>query len=362
MTWELTPLYISEETRFFLHIPARDRKSDKIIRVLPGWRMPAVLVRAGHGPFLDDQAAARISAAATPNQPFGIVLAMRTAAKVIFGCGYLGRRVAQRWLDAGATVRVVSRDAGRAAALRGAGFEAVVADVTQPKTLRAIGDVSTALFAVGYDRKSQYSIEQVYVDGLAHVLDTLPDTVQRLIYISSTGVYGASGNDWLDESSPCEPTRAGGHACLAAERLLRAHRLGQRAIILRLAGIYGPGRIPQRAALAAGEASAPRLDSYLNLVHVDDAVTCVLAAEARSQLPNTFVVSDGNPVRRRDYYREVLRLANLEETLLEQIKPGVTDRGRGGKRVSNAKLLRELQVVLDYPDYRAGLVQAMGAE
>jgi nucleoside-diphosphate-sugar epimerase len=283
-------------------------------------------------------------------------------ARIVFGCGYLGRRVANRWRDAGSTVHVVSRDVKRAADLQKHGFCALVGDITQPATLKSFGEVSTVLFAVGYDRNSQPSIEEVYVHGLANVLAALPDSVERLIYISSTGVYGPSGEDWLDEASPCKPTRAGGKACLAAERLLSAHPIGKRSVVLRLAGIYGPERVPQRAALLAGQVSAPPLDSYLNLIHVDDAVDCILAVDALDELPNLFIVADGNPVRRRDYYREVLRLAGLEESLLAKIRVNGSRRGRGGKRVNNAKMRRELNVTLKYSDYRAGLADVMNLD
>lgn len=277
---------------------------------------------------------------------------------LIFGCGYLGRRVAQRWLDSGATVCIVSRNTKRANELRDAGFEALVADVTQPATLTKLDEASTVLFAVGYDRTSPYTIEQVYVDGLRNVLESLPDSTRRFIYVSSTGVYGPSDNDWLDEASPCHPTRAGGQACLTAERILQAHSLGERSVIIRMAGLYGPGRVPQSEALKSGDVTAPPLDSYLNLIHVDDAADCVVAAAARSIVPNLLIAADGHPVQRRDYYREVLRLLNLDEALLQRIRIRALERGRGSKRVSNAKLLSQLKFELTYPDYRAGLAQA----
>ena len=151
---------------------------------------------------------------------------MTQTRKIIFGCGYLGRRVADRWRDAGARVSVVTRDAARAERLAEAGLEPLVADVTQPETLRSLGDVSTALFAVGYDRTSPHSIEQVYVDGLAHVLEALPSSTERFIYVSSTGVYGPADDDWVDESTPCLPTRAGGRACLKAGTAIASRSAG----------------------------------------------------------------------------------------------------------------------------------------
>lgn len=280
---------------------------------------------------------------------------------MVFGCGYLGRRVARRWLTEGTAVQVVTRSPLHADEFRKAGFGALVADITKPDSLVALSRPSTVLFAVGYDRTSGDSIEDVYVQGLSNVLNALPDSVERFVYISSTGVYGASGEAWVDEASVCKPERPGGKACLAAERLLQEHPLGDRAIIMRLAGIYGPGRVPQREALAKGKAKAPPLDSYLNLIHVDDAADCVIAAERKAVPPELFVVSDGNPVLRRDYYEEVLRLCGLDQALMSRIQVSASSRGRSSKRVRNSKLISDLKMNFSYPSYREGLAQAIAA-
>ena len=79
---------------------------------------------------------------------------------------------------------------------------------------------------------------------MRNVLAALPAETGRLIYISTTGVYGPADGDWVDEVTPPDPQREGGRASLAAEQVLAAHPLGQRSVILRLAGIYGPGRVP----------------------------------------------------------------------------------------------------------------------
>ena len=96
------------------------------------------------------------------------------------------------------------------------------------------------------------SIEEVYAGGVRNVLAALPHDTGRFIYISTTGVYGPADGDWVDEETPPDPRRDGGRASLAAEQVLAAHPLGQRGVILRLAGIYGPGRVPFLDKLAGG--------------------------------------------------------------------------------------------------------------
>jgi nucleoside-diphosphate-sugar epimerase len=119
--------------------------------------------------------------------------------KLIFGCGYLGLRVAARWAADGGRVCAVTRFAEKGSVLRDSGVEPLVADIMAPLTLRKLPEADTVLFAVGYERGSGHSIRQLYVDGLRNVLEHLPSGVNRFIYISSTGVYGQSDDAWVDE-------------------------------------------------------------------------------------------------------------------------------------------------------------------
>ncbi len=281
--------------------------------------------------------------------------------KLVVGCGYLGLRVARRWQALGHDVYTTTRSESRAAALAAEGLRPIVVDVTRGdlanhSPLRELPDIDTLLFAVGYDRGSGQSITEVYGPGLSNVLDSLTN-VGRVIYISTTGVYGAGDGDWVDESTPCRPLREGGRASLDAEQRLAAHRLGNRGVVLRLAGIYGPGRIPRAAALKAGEPIDAPADGFLNLIHVDDATEIVLAAETRSQPPAMYVVSDGHPVERREYYAELARLVGAPPPVFVSPDPTspAAQRAASDKRVRNEKLVRELSVTFRYPSYREGL-------
>ncbi|HZL90043.1 MAG TPA: SDR family oxidoreductase, partial [Pirellulaceae bacterium] len=275
-------------------------------------------------------------------------------AKLIFGCGYLGRRVAGLWQQRGDVVYAVTRAATRAESLRREGIRPLIADITAafPTGERFWpAEIDTVLYAVGYDRGSAASIHDVYVGGLGKVLDGLTDSVKRLIYVSSVGVYGDAGGDWVDEEAPCRPIREGGKASLAAEELLKAHRLGNRAIILRLAGIYGPGRIPRSEALVTAQPIDAPAEGYLNLIHVDDAAAIVLLAEAKASLPRTYVVSDGQPVVRGDYYRELARLLAAPAPVFVPPTENTpaAQRAAGNKRVNNRRLKDELAPKLRYP-------------
>lgn len=280
--------------------------------------------------------------------------------KLVIGCGYLGLRVAVRWAGQGKAVHAVTRSADTAEQFRQKGLCAIVADVTQPESLtalRELSNVDTVLFAVGFDRSVGIPIHDVYVDGLKRVLDFLPSEIERFIYISSTGVYGQTDGNWVDEDSTCEPTREGGKACLAAERTLLSSEFAERAIVLRLAGIYGPERVPRKADLLSNKSFSQT--GHLNLIHVEDAATTVLAAEQLATLSDTYVVSDGNPVLRSDYYSELKRLLNVRTLPVDETEtPDGTSRkqrAQGDKKIRADKFLRELKVKLDFPSYREGL-------
>ncbi|QDT01176.1 SDR family oxidoreductase [Adhaeretor mobilis] len=301
--------------------------------------------------------------------------------RLVFGCGYLGERVAAQWRESGDTVHVVTRSMESAVAYREYGYETIVADVTDPNTFGELPEVDTVLYAVGYDRTSDHSIEEVYAQGVSNVLAALPESVEHFIYISTTGVYGDANGKVVDETTPTSPHRAGGKASLAAERFLTESLLesapqSRQAAILRLAGIYGPGRVPYLEKLRAGEPIAALSEGWLNLTHVDDAARVVVQVDrwldggawnaedraVKAIRPVIFNVSDGSPVVRGDYYREVARLIGAAEPQFEQPEPDSPKAARAAtnKRISNAKLLEELEIKFQYPSYREGLKAILG--
>ena len=285
-------------------------------------------------------------------------------AKLIFGCGYLGSRVADLWCKRGETVVAATRNSAKAEMLKQRGITPLIGDITEPSTLERLPEADTVLFAVGFDRSSSHTIEKVYADGLRNVLGALPSAPHRIIYISTTGVYGHAAGDWIDEFTPCHPEREGGRASLAAEQVLAQHAYCDRGVILRLAGIYGPGRIPRRADLLAGRSiDAPAL-GYLNLIHVDDAAHIVDTAAKWALPPRTYNVSDGHPVERAEYYRELARLLGAPPPTFSEPPSDspAARRAQASKRVSNALLVSELEITFAHPSYREGLAAIVAAE
>ncbi|MBK95493.1 MAG: NAD(P)-dependent oxidoreductase [Planctomycetaceae bacterium] len=286
------------------------------------------------------------------------------ANRLIVGCGYLGQRVAQQWLAEGHQVYGLTRNAANAEILRQSGLEPLIGDVMEPEKIALLPAVEQVLYSVGFDRSSSYSIEEVYIQGLQNLVALLPQTCQRLIYISSTGVYGQDDGSWVTEDSVTQPIRAGGKACLAAEQhLLDPANVPPecKVTILRLAGIYGPGRVPRLDLIKQGKPLAIPSEGWLNLIHVDDAVTIVDRVIKQTPQASCYLVSDGCPVLRTDYLNEIASLLRAPEIRFTEVdaQSPATQRAAGTKRISNQRLCSEFPIEWKYPSYKQALAEIL---
>ena len=261
---------------------------------------------------------------------------------LILGCGYLGSRVAALWQAE--RRRVVALTRGRAAALTALGLEPLVGDVLDPASLR-LPEATTVLYAVGLDRSAGRSMRDVYVTGLRNVLSALPRS-GRFLYVSSTSVYGQTDGSLVDETSPTEPLEESGRIVLEAEDVLR--QLRPDAVVLRFAGIYGPGRVLRREALLNGEPLVGDAEKWLNLIHVEDGARAVLAAEGREG--ETYLIADDTPVRRREFYTHVARVIGAPPARFEPREVREPNR-----RISNRRAKTDLGWAPRFPSYIEGL-------
>jgi len=274
---------------------------------------------------------------------------------LIFGCGYLGQRVASLWLAQGRRVLAATRDAGRLPA----GVEPIVCDVLKPETLRGLPPVDTVLYAIGFDRTSGASMRAVYVDGLANVLQVLPPS-RKFVYVSSSSVYGQTDGGWVDETSPTAPAEEAGRIVLAAEGVLRAALPS--AILLRFAGIYGPGRLLRRQTIEKGEPIVGDANKWLNLIHVNDGARAILAAEEHARPGCIYNICDDHPVRRRYFYQTLARLLSAAEPtfVMPPAAQPTPPHEKAHRRINNRRMKEELQVALHFPEYDQGLRASVG--
>lgn len=185
--------------------------------------------------------------------------------------------------------------------------------------------------------------------------------VSRIVYLSTLGVYGDSGGDWVDESTPPDPAAARGDARLAAEdEWLALANASRKVFVLRLAGIYGPGR---NAIANLGAGTARRIvkpGQVFNRIHVDD-IARAIAACMTTDAPGGIVnVCDDEPAPPQDvivHAAELIGVSPPPEIAFADanLSPMAATFWTSCKRVSNRKLRRELGVELAYPTYREGL-------
>jgi nucleoside-diphosphate-sugar epimerase len=284
----------------------------------------------------------------------------------ILGCGYVGLELA-RQLREDHDVIGVRRSADGAEAVEATGATAVRADVTDADALDAVPDVDALVFAASSGGRGADAAREVYVDGLRTAIEHFgarADAPDRLVYTSSTGVYGDHDGDWVDESTPLEPTTAKTEVLAEAERVARevTPEYGIDGAVARLAGLYGPDRYRLERYL-----EGPVTEGYLNMIHREDA-----AGVVRFMLESTdeelVLAVDDEPVEKWGFADWLADECGVErppkETKAERLDGDVSAAGRRriltSKRCSNDRL-RELGYEFHYPTYREGYRAAVEA-
>lgn len=235
---------------------------------------------------------------------------------LIVGCGYLGTRLAQLLLAQGVTVYGTTRSEHKARQLATLGIRPLLLSVTQPLTYASL---SPALIADGLDVyymvppgriDGSPSTRQTVLGGTAHMVRALKHTrVRRAIYVSSTAVYGQSEGQQVNADTPVEPASERAQLMRQGEQLWLDAEDSYR--VLRLSGLYGPGRV---IGLKAVREQAPLIgdpDALLNLIHVDDAVSLLLAMTHNGTAGRIELGSDGHPVKRIEYYTHLAEMLGV---------------------------------------------------
>ena len=265
---------------------------------------------------------------------------------LLAGCGDLGLRVARLLRQRGDVVYALRRKPPASVAQD---IEWLRADLTRPQSLRELPTGITQLvYLPTPDRRDPTAYRATFVDGLRHLLDALgPATLRRVLLVSSSAVYGEHHGDWVNEDTPVAPPGFNGATLLEAEQLLAAWPT--RAIVLRLAGLYGPGRLQLLDRLRAGTAHAPRgRPHWANRIHVDDAAAAIAhLLQLADPLP-CYLGVDSTPLPLDMLYDDLARLICAAPPA-----DGPPPTGIGSKRLSNARLLAS-GVAPRWPDARAG--------
>lgn len=285
---------------------------------------------------------------------------------IIVGCGYVGSRLAARWPGpvAGTTARAESAAALGARGLRASQWN-LDADTACPLTAADVA--GCVLFYLSPPPGSGHGDPR-----LERALAALPAVPARVVYVSTTAVYGDTGGQRVDESADTAPTNERGARRVQAERTLQrwARIDAVPWVILRVPGIYGPGRLPLER-LTRGEPLVRESEAAPgNRIHVDDLVTALLTVathpDARDQVYN---VTDGDPVSRTTFFTEVARQAGLVAPVpvslaeaRERLTPLQWSFLADAREVDGSRLPRRLGIRWAYASHRDGIAASLAAE
>ena len=196
---------------------------------------------------------------------------------LLAGCGDLGTEAGLRFAAAGHRVVGWRRSPEKLPAA----IEGVAADLSSDELPPIPADTTAVVVAIAADSPTEDAYRAAYVDGLSNVLDAVLASgadVRRVLFVSSTAVYGDAGGGWIDERTTPEPGGFSGRIIREAEELLysRLRGTGITPVVLRLGGIYGPGRTRLIDQVRGGTAVIPAASRFTNRIHRDDAAAAIV--------------------------------------------------------------------------------------
>ncbi|MEM7171138.1 MAG: SDR family oxidoreductase [Pseudomonadota bacterium] len=276
-----------------------------------------------------------------------------------FGLGLSARTWAQNLLTEGWSVAGTTRSAEKAERLAEQGFRPLIfsRDAQDPDLEDCLRSSSHLLISVAPDEAGDPVLD-LYGEAIA-ARGAAWDWVG---YLSTTGVYGDRGGDWVDEEADLQPTAPRSERRVAAERAwLKLWEEHQSPVhIFRLAGIYGPGRNALETIRRGKGKRINKPGQVFSRIHVDDIAQALSASLARPRPGRIYNVCDDCAAPPEAVIAHAAKLLGqapppLEDFEAADLSPMARSFYRDNKRVSNRRLHDELGVTLKYPDYQAGL-------
>lgn len=291
---------------------------------------------------------------------------------MISGCGDIGKRVAKKWRQQkGTSVEnfdvygLVRSDSSRAE-LEALDIIPVIADLDKPKSLTVLPTEGAIIFHLAPPPSNATDGDNITDPRMKALLaaceaNGLPE---KIILLSTTAVYGDCNGEWIDETAKVNPQTDRGRRRLDAEESLR-HWAEEHDIsysIIRVSGIYGPGRLPVERIKKGLPILREDQSPFSNRIHQDDlAMVCVAAAQ-RAPSGSIYNACDGSPSTMSHYFKSIANALDLpqppeidREQAQKKLSAGMLSYLKESRRIANKKLIEELQLTLQYPDLEAGL-------
>jgi nucleoside-diphosphate-sugar epimerase len=286
---------------------------------------------------------------------------------LIVGCGYVGLPLGAELVRLGHEVSGLRRSAASENELKTAGIQPLFGDVTQPETLarlpREFDWVMNCVAAGG----GADDYRQVYLQGTRNLIEWLApasaeasarQALKKFVYTSSTSVYGQTDGSQVKESSPTEPLAETAKILVETEKVLLAAVAERKfpAVILRVAGIYGSDRGHWFKQFLKDEARIEGDGSrYLNMIHRDDLIGCIIAALKNGRAGEIYNAADDEPVSQLHFFQWLAQALDKPLPPCEPDNPAENrKRGVTNKRVLNRRLKMELGYQFKHPNFRKG--------
>ena len=283
---------------------------------------------------------------------------------MIIGCGDVGLRMVRalrgRW-----RIYALTHSENRHALLRAEGIVPVAGDLDRPETLERLAGLAQDV--VHFAPPPGSGTRDTRTANLIRALAKGGSLPQRMVYISTSGVYGDCGGAVVDETRRAKPSSDRARRRLDAERLLRAWGVetGVLVSILRVPGIYAAERLPLARLKAGTPALETEQDPYTNHIHADDLARTVVAALSRGRGGRAYNASDDSWMKMGDYFDLVADQFGLphpprisREAAEREIPESTLSFMRESRRLSNRRLQQELRVRLRYPSVSQGVAEA----
>jgi nucleoside-diphosphate-sugar epimerase len=280
---------------------------------------------------------------------------------LIIGCGDIGRRVAHL-LRSRYRIYALTRDSARASELRTLGITPIIGDLDRPKSLSRLSGLAQLVLHFAPPQNS--GAHDLHTRNLLTALNKSSILPHRLVFISTSGVYGDCSGALVRETQPVRPMSGRAQRRADAEKQIRAwgRRNGVCTSILRVPGIYGAGRLPVERVLKGTPALRPEEDVYTNHIHADDLARVAVAALHRGRPGRIYNAGDDVHMKMADYFDMVAdhyglphppRISWVEAQ--QQLSPGLLSFMAESRRLDNTRIKHELGVKLRYPDVPSAL-------
>lgn len=287
---------------------------------------------------------------------------------LIVGCGDIGRRLARRWGEEGVPVSALARSSRSARRLEELRIAPIPGDLDEPETLAGLPTKGALTYYLAPPPGGGDSDPRVKA-----FLGSIPrrEEPEKIVYMSTTAVYGDLRGGWATEETPTAPRTARGRRRLDAENAFLAwgRERNVPVVILRVAGIYGPGRLPIEKVRGGAPVLLDSESPYSNRIHSEDLARICVAAGRRGRGGAVYNVSDGRPGTIAEYYCAVadrLGVPHPPKVTMSEARRAMSGEMLSylseSKRIDNRKLLAELRIALLYPTLESGLAASMGEE